>query len=131
MRHLTLAEVLELHDRVSRGAGRSSAVRDVAALAVAVGEPRRTLARKEVHGTLDEKAAALAAALIANRPFAKGNLATAHAALETFLLLNGRDLRARPEEAEEALRGIAARTASREGLMAWIREKLAPPGGRS
>jgi death-on-curing protein len=129
VRHLTLAEVLELHARISREAGRPAAVRDIAALGAAVAEPRRTLARKEVHSTLDEKGAALAAAIAATRPFGKGDLAAAHAALEAFLLLNGRDLKARFEEAEEQLRGLAAGTRSREGFMAWIRERMAPAGG--
>jgi len=43
----------------------------------------------DLYASLEEKAAALGFSLISNHPFVDGNKRIGHAALETFLLLNG------------------------------------------
>ncbi len=124
VRHLTLAEVLDLHGRLIAETGGDPGIRDLAALTAAVAEPRVHLARAEVRSTADEKAAALGFSLLRDRPFRSANRRLAHAAMETFLVLNGLELRANPGEAEEALAGVASGASSREGLMAWLRSRM-------
>jgi death-on-curing protein len=121
MRHLTLAEVLDLHQRLIAETGGASGIRNLEAVVSATGEPRRVLAGAEVHTTADEKAASLGFSLLRDRPFQSANRRLAHAAMETFLHLNGLELRASPQEAEQAIAGVWDGLSSKEGLMAWLR----------
>jgi death-on-curing protein len=56
----------------------------------------------------EEQAAALCFGLVSNHPFVDGNKRVGHAAMATFLLLNGRDIRATIDEQEALILGIAA-----------------------
>lgn len=100
MRYLTLNEVLELYHRVMEQSGGAVRIRDLNALEPALAQPRMTFGGQELYPTIVEKASALGFSLIRNHPFVDGNKRTGHAALETFLVLNGYELagpaRARP-----------------------------------
>jgi Fic family protein len=50
---------------------------------------------RDLYPTLAEKAAALALSLAGNHPFVDGNKRVAHAAMEVFLVLNGREIEAK------------------------------------
>ena len=54
----------------------------------------------ELYPTLVEKAAALGFSLIKNHPFVDGNKRVGHAAMETFLVLNGHEIDAPVPEQE-------------------------------
>ncbi|HET7553560.1 MAG TPA: type II toxin-antitoxin system death-on-curing family toxin [Gemmatimonadaceae bacterium] len=120
VRYLTLAEVLELHRRVTAQAGGAWGVRDLAALESAIAQPRMTYAGEDLYTTLVEKAAALGFSLIGNHPFVDGNKRVGHAALETFLLLNGHELDADVDDAERVILGVAAGKCTREQLRDWV-----------
>ena len=124
MRHLTLAEVLDLHERLIAETGGAPGIRDLDRLVAAAGEPRRVLAGAEVHATADEKAAALGFSLLRDRPFRGANRKLAHAAMEMFLHLNGLELRASPAESESIIAGVWDGLSSKEGLMAWLRAHM-------
>jgi death on curing protein len=124
MRHLTLAEVLDLHERLIAETGGKPGIRELDRLVAAAGEPRRVLAGSEVHTTADEKAAALGFSLLRDRPFLSANRRLAHAAMETFLHLNGLELRASPAETETILASVWDGLSSKEGLMAWLRAHM-------
>ena len=124
MRYLGLAEVLELHRLVIAQAGGADGLRDLAGLESAVAQPRATFDGADLYPTLAAKAAALGHALALNHPFLDGNKRVAHAALETFLVLNGAELTASVEEAERTMLALAAGELSREALTRWVSEHL-------
>ena len=126
MRYLSLGEVLELHRLVIEQAGGSAGVRDLGALESAVAQPRMTFGGEDLYPGLAEQAAALGFSLIKNHPFVDGNKRVGHAALETFLVLNGYELEADVEEAERVVLGVAAGEVGRDELLAWVRAGLGP-----
>lgn len=84
---------------------------------------------KELYPDLASKAAALGYSLIMNHPFLDGNKRVGHAALETFLLLNGLELQAAVDEAETMVLGVAGGQRSRDDLVTWIRQRIVPRPG--
>ena len=103
MRYLTLNEVLELYLCVMDQSGGAVAVRDLNAIESALAQPRATFGGQELYRTIVEKASALGFSLIQNHPFVDGNKRTAHAAMETFLVLNGYELEASVDEQEQII----------------------------
>lgn len=126
MRYLGLAEVLELHRLVIAQAGGADGLRDLAGLESAVAQPRATFDGADLYPTLPAKAAALAHALALNHAFVDGNKRVAHAALETFLVLNGAELGAHVDEAERTMLALAAGALSREEFTQWVTQHLVP-----
>ena len=124
MRYLTLGEVLELYVRVMAQTGGAVGLRDLGALESAVAQPRQTFAGQDLYPTLAAKAAALGFSLIGNHPFVDGNKRVGHAALETFLVLNGAVLTASVDVAEAEILAVAAGTRSREAFETWVRAHL-------
>src|SRR5687767_4957037 len=119
LRFLSLAEVLDLHRRVIELAGGASGVRDLGALESALAQPRMTFGGEDLYPTLAAKGVALAFSLILNHPFVDGNKRVGHAALETFLVLNGYEIEAPVEESERVVLAVAAGEMEREALLAW------------
>jgi len=120
MRYLTLGEVLALHRRILVESGRSPGVRDLAAIASAVSQPRVSVGGEDADPSLIEKAAALAYSLVCNHGFVDGNKRIAHAAMEVFLVLNGMELRASVDDQERFMLALAAGEVSREALIEWL-----------
>ena len=86
---LTLDEVVATHrDQIERYGG-SLGVRDWGLLQSAVAMPAATFGGQFLHTDLCEMAAAYLFHLVQNHPFIDGNKRVAHAAMETFLMLNG------------------------------------------
>ncbi|MFW6169917.1 MAG: type II toxin-antitoxin system death-on-curing family toxin [Planctomycetota bacterium] len=67
-------------------------------------QPRISFGGKEPYETLTEKAAALCFALVINHPFIDGNKRVGHAAMETFLLMNGLEFNADVDDSESAMK---------------------------
>jgi death on curing protein len=88
MRYLTLHDVLEAHEHILQQFGGEPGFLNLGALESARAQPRMTFGGQDLYPTLAEKAAALGFSLIQNHPFVDGNKRTAHAAMETFLVLN-------------------------------------------
>lgn len=122
MRHLTLREILEIHERVIQQSGGAAGIRAVDALEAAVAQPHQTFAGKELYPTGIDKASALAFTLIQNHPFIDGNKRTGHAAMEIFLILNGYQLQATIDEQEHVMLAVAAGEMNREQFTAWLQE---------
>jgi death-on-curing protein len=123
MRHLTLGEVVELHRWVLAGSGGLAGVRDLGALEAALAQPRMTFDGVDLYASPVEKAAALAFSLVMNHPFLDGNKRVAHAAMETFLLLNGLEIDASIDEQEHLMLGLAAGRVARAELVAWLQSR--------
>lgn len=120
LRYLTLAEVLDLDERVVQIGGGSSALRDLDGLESARAQPRVTFDGRELYATLADKATALGFSLIRNHPSVDGNKRIGHAALEVFLVLNGFELNADVDDAERVILGVAAGTIDRDEFASWI-----------
>lgn len=130
MRLLSLAEILDLHRRVIELSGGSLGVRDLGALKAAVAQPRMTFDADDLYPSLIDKAAALCFSLVKNHPFVDGNKRVAHAAMETFLVLNGYELSASVGEQEELMLGLAAGQVTRGDLVTWISTHVAEARSR-
>jgi len=89
MRYLSIWEDFELHDRIISSTGVSRGLHDLKALESAVNQPRQTFDQKDLYPDIVTKAAALCFSLVMNHPFVDGNKRVGHAAMETFLILNG------------------------------------------
>jgi death-on-curing protein len=63
-----------------------------------------------------------------NHPFIDGNKRVGHAAMETFLVLNGHELRADVDDAEKMILQLAAGQLSREDFVAWVTARIEPCG---
>lgn len=120
MRYLSLAEVLLLHRLVMEQSGQQSVLRDLGAVESAVAQPRQTFGGDDLYPGLTAKAAALGFSLIQNHPFIDGNKRVGHAAMETFLRLNGRRLQATVADAEAAILRVAAGRMDRVELQTWL-----------
>ena len=126
MRCLTLSEVLELHRRVIEQSGGADGVRDLAGVASAVVQPQLTFGGDELYPSLVDKAAALCFSLVMNHPFVDGNKRIGHAAMETFLVLNGHELNADVDDAESLFLKLAAGNVERGELVDWITANVFP-----
>ncbi len=120
MRYLTLREILEIYQRVMQQSGGLVGIRDLGALESAVAQPRMAFGGAELYPTVVEKAASLGFSLIQNHPFVDGNKRTAHAAMETFLLLNGYEIRATVDEQESVILQVASGRMNRYEFVRWL-----------
>jgi death-on-curing protein len=126
MRYLTLGEVVELHRGVLRAGGGASGIRDLGALDSAIAQPKATFSGVDLYPTVVEKAAALCFLLVQNHPFVDGNKRVAHAAMETFLVLNGAEIAAAVDDQERLMVDLAAGRIDRTHLIDWLRQHLRP-----
>ena len=124
MRYLVLAEVVELHRRLLQVTGGATGLRDLSALESAIAQPQATFSGVDLYPTLAEKAAALCFALIQGHPFVDGNKRVGHAAMETFLVLNGEEIEATVEDQERLILDLAAGRVGRSQLADWLRQHL-------
>src|SRR2546430_9719003 len=108
MRYLSLGEVVDLHRHLLEATGGAPGIRDLGALDSAIAQPKTTFGGVDLYPTLVEKAAALCFSLVRNHPFIDGNKRVGHAAMETFLVLNGQELVAPIDEQERLMLDLAA-----------------------
>jgi death-on-curing protein len=126
MRYLTLGEVVELHGRVLQVGGGAPGIRNLGALDSALAQPRATFGGVDLYPTLVEKAAALCFLLVQDHPFVDGNKRVGHAAMETFLVLNGAEIDAAVDDQERLILDLAAGRIDRSQLTDWLRHHLRP-----
>lgn len=121
MRYLAIAEILDLHERLLADSGGAPGVRDLGALESAVGQPHATFGGQDLYPDLVAKAAALCYSLVMNHPFIDGNKRIGHAAMETFLLLNGHEIDCDVDEQERVILQLASGDLSRNAFAEWVR----------
>ena len=131
IRYLTMEEVLELHGLVLQQSGGAAGVRDVDGLDSALAQPQMSFGGQELYPSLAEKAAALGFSLVCNHPFVDGNKRVGHAAMETFLVLNGWELVAVVDEQEQVILRLAAGSLGRVEFTAWVQANLQPRAAKS
>jgi death-on-curing protein len=125
MRYLSFAEVVELHRLLIEASGGAQGLRDLGSLESAIAQPRMSFAGEDLYPSLVEKAAALCFSLVKNHPFVDGNKRIGHAAMETFLVLNGFEIEATVDQQEGLMLALAAGELDRPDLIRWISEHLA------
>jgi len=116
--------LLALHDAVLATAGGEAGIADYLALEVLRLHqvPRGSFDRS----ALPAMAAAQACELMERRPFRSANAATAAAAMETFLALNGLDLAVPEEDVAVAVRAVAEGEWAAAELAGWLERSLRP-----
>lgn len=122
VQHLTLDEVLAIHEALVERFGGLKGARDLGLLESALFRPRTGYYRD-----LSEMAAALFESLLMNHPFIDGNKRVAFFATDVFLRLNGWKLKVEPKVAHDFLIGLLERQeCDFSRLLAWVRRSLAP-----
>lgn len=120
VQHLSLDEVLVIHETLVERFGGLKGVRDLGLLESALYRPRTGYYRD-----LLEMAAALFESLLMNHPFIDGNKRVAFFATDVFLRLNGWKLKVEPMTAHEFLIGLLDRGECDYGhLRPWIRKAI-------
>jgi len=126
MRYLTLGELVALQQRIIAATGGARGIRDLGALESAAAQPRASFGGEDLYPGVIEKAAALGFSLVMGHPFLDGNKRTGHAAMETFLVLNGYEMSAPVDEQERVMLQLAAGELSRDSLLEWVRSRALP-----
>jgi death-on-curing protein len=124
MRYLSLREILELHDKIIEVSGGARGMRDMRALESAINQPRVTFNRTDLYPDIIAKAAALCFFLVMNHPFVDGNKRIGHAAMETFLILNGFEIEATIDDQEKIILDLAAGKVDREQFTVWLSKHI-------
>ena len=126
MRYLSLGEVVDLHRVLLEATGGAPGIRDLGALDSAIAQPKATFGGVDLYPTLVEKASALCFSLVRNHPFVDGNKRVGHAAMETFLVLNGAEIDAPVDDQERLMLDLAAGQIDRTQLTDWLLRRLRP-----
>ncbi|WP_199320789.1 type II toxin-antitoxin system death-on-curing family toxin [Leptolyngbya sp. FACHB-261] len=126
MRYLTLVEVLNLHHRIIKQSAGALGIRDLGLLESAIAQPRMTFGNQDLYPNLIDKAVVLGFSIIMNHPFVDGNKRTGHAALETFLILNGSEISVSIDEQEQIILSVASGVVGREEFTEWLRQHITP-----
>jgi len=75
----------------------------------------------DLYPTLIEKASSPGFSLVKNHPFLDGNKRIGHAAMESFLLLNGFEINAAVDAREKVILDLAAGAIGRDEQTDWLR----------
>ncbi|RUS92491.1 death-on-curing protein [Dulcicalothrix desertica PCC 7102] len=126
IRYLSLLEVFSLHRLIINQSGGASGVRDLGALESAIAQPRMTFGGEDLYPTIVDKAAALGFSLVMNHCFLDGNKRIGHAAMETFLVLNGLEIDASVDEQERVILQLASSEMEREDFVEWLKQHVKP-----
>lgn len=129
MKNLTLAQVLELHGMILAETGGAPGVHDEGRIETALARPFAGFGDQEFFPTMEEKAAALAHALIKGHPFVDANKRTGMTAAASFLELNGYELTASQEDLEETAVAIAEDRMGVAELAEWFKANMKPITG--
>ena len=126
MIYLTTDEVIRLQDMVIQQSGGMLGILDHGKIDSAVAQPQATFGGQDLYPTLADKAAALGFSLACNHGFVDGNKRIGHAAMETFLVLNGHQLNVGVDEQEDVFLRLAAGALSRDNFTEWVRQHIEP-----
>jgi len=128
-RYLTVAEVIELHDRIMERTGfRPEALRDEGLLESAL--MRAQTAAYYEEADLVTQAVLMAVGISQNQPFVDGNKRAAFVTLDVFLRINGLEFQGNPIKLAKKIERIAEepapRTETTTELTNWLGERVSP-----
>ena len=125
------ALVLAIHDRQVAEHGGRTGLRDDGLLESALARPQQLHAHSDPAPDLADLAASLAFGLARNHPFVDGNKRTAAVCCETFVELNGGQLKADDPDLFVQYLALAEGKLSEREFAAWLRARLkfGRPGG--
>ena len=126
IQHLSLDEVLAIHERLVEQFGGPTGVRDLGLLESALARPQATLGGRDLYPDLWTKAAALMHSTIQNHPFVDGNERTALAATGVYLGLNGYMLSASNDETLHFVRRVVSGAIDLKEIAHWLRAHSFP-----
>ena len=121
MRYFDKETVIAMHRLMTDTVGGSHGLRDGGLLESAIGSALASFGGVEVYPTLEEKAARLAYALIANHAFFDGNKRIGVLAMLSLLSLNGAPISPTDEELVSLGLGVAAGRKTYEDVLAFVR----------
>lgn len=118
----TVQDIHELHTQLEDVFVLSSGVRDENLLASAVNTPFQTFMGNDLYPSIYDKAAQLCYGIANNHPFTDGNKRTALHSMYVYLIINGYDITATQQEAENLIINVAAGNMTNTELAEWLRE---------
>ncbi|MEM6362967.1 MAG: type II toxin-antitoxin system death-on-curing family toxin [Planctomycetota bacterium] len=121
---LSADDVIAIHAVIAESSGGSKGLHDRGMLESAVAQANMTFDGNDLYPSLIEKASAVGYSLIANHPFVDGNKRIGHACIEAILMLNGYELFADLDDAEEIILAVAAGRTDRVELTKWVAEHV-------
>ena len=121
---LTVAEIMQIHEKLTAATGGSPGIRDMGLLESAVLGCYQSFDNVELYPTIIEKAARMAFALCKNHPFIDGNKRIAVTAMLIVLHLNSIKLTYTQQELISLGLGIADGSLDYEYILAWIESHL-------
>ncbi|MGH9441087.1 MAG: type II toxin-antitoxin system death-on-curing family toxin [Thermoanaerobaculia bacterium] len=124
IRHLSVEQVLDLHERLNRVFGGAAALRDRGLLESAAARPGATFDGEDLYRDLAAKAAALLESLVVNHAFVDGNKRIGAGAAEWFLELNGARLEASDKDLLDVVMALARGELGAEQLTIWFRQRI-------
>jgi death on curing protein len=124
IRYLALSEAIDLHRRIISLSGGSMGIRDLGALESAIAQPRMTYGGEDLYPTMIDKASALGFSIVMNHPFIDGNKRVGHAAMETFLILNGWEIDSSVDEQERVILALASGELNRDAFSNWLQQSV-------
>lgn len=124
IRYLTLVEVIYLHHQIVQQSKGNTSIRDLGSLESAIAQPRMTFGGEDLYPTIVDKASALGFSIVMNHPFIDGNKRTGHAAMETFLVLNGLEINTSVNEQEQIILALASGELERDAFTNWLQQSV-------
>ncbi len=118
---ITVADVLELHEKSITDFGGSPGIRDMGLLESAIARPFQTFGGADLYPTILEKAAALAESLIINHPFIDGNKRTGMLAMVSLLMNDQCQLNASSDDLYNFVINISTGALSLDGIVEWLK----------
>ncbi|MDH4263917.1 MAG: type II toxin-antitoxin system death-on-curing family toxin [Spirochaetia bacterium] len=123
-RYPSLSEILILYKKVISQSGGTQGVRDIGLLESSISQPRISFDGQDLYPSIIEKATILCFSLVKNHPFIDGNKRIGHAAMETFLILNGYEISANFEVQESIILKLANGEISKEEFVDWVKRNI-------
>ena len=118
----TLQDIFELHAQLESAFVLSPGVRDENLLASAVYTPFQTFMGNDLYPSIYDKAAQLCYGIANNHPFTDGNKRTALHSMYVYLIINGFDIMATQQDAENMIIDVAAGNMTNTELGQWLQK---------
>ena len=125
MKWILIDRVLAIHKRQISEHGGGDGVRDPGLLESALARPENIHAY-ELDADIARLAAPYAFGIAKNHPFIDGNKRTAYVVAALFIVKNGYQLQASPQDKYLTFLSLAEGTLSENELTEWLRGKLVP-----